>query len=303
MHARKTRQRKKEHMANLQQRAEELKREQVRLRQIINEQNTATILLVMFGQNSSSPSNTKDTSSENDTPMSSINGGDESILNEEPVSNEVDALLRRPVSEIPDATKVPDLPALVYPIGRMPGEMGVAPPPPPILPDDGIDYELLSKDRTKCSPEELDLIRKERNRMHAKRTRDRKRLFMEEMETIIKTLESENRILAEHHQSLKRKKGRHTFPPCSISTSSTVVSSTGASLCGDNEHDKEHHSACESTVSQTLCDSTQPPNKKQCIGVTQRGNERKVSDVDAVGLKFEPSTASSSNSIIRASLV
>ena len=44
------------------------------------------------------------------------------------------------------------------------------------FPDDGIDYALLSRDRNKCTQAELDQIRRERNRMHAKRTRDRKKV-------------------------------------------------------------------------------------------------------------------------------
>merc|ERR1712232_867626 len=71
-------------------------------------------------------------------------------------------------------------------------------------PDDGIDYELLGKDRSKCTPEELDQIRRERNRMHAKRTRDRKRLFMEEMAEMCKVLEDENHLLQQHLNELNR---------------------------------------------------------------------------------------------------
>merc|ERR1712232_257526 len=71
------------------------------------------------------------------------------------------------------------------------------------FPDDGIDYDLLRKDRSTCTPAELDKIRRERNRMHAKRTRDRKRIFMEEMEDMIKELEGENALLQNHMTSLK----------------------------------------------------------------------------------------------------
>ena len=39
----------------------------------------------------------------------------------------------------------------------------------------GIDYVLLSKDRSTCTPEELDRIRRERNRLHARKSRERKR--------------------------------------------------------------------------------------------------------------------------------
>lgn len=88
MHARKTRQRKKEHMHVLQDRVAELKREQLRLRQVINEKATASILLGMFGK---------------------------AAVQDEPSSEdpEVDALMKRPVEEIPDASKIPELPALI----------------------------------------------------------------------------------------------------------------------------------------------------------------------------------------------
>lgn len=214
MHARKTRQRKKEHMANLQNRAGELKQEQIRLRQAINEQNTASILLVMFGRNGSSGC----------TPApSSISQEKE----EGSGSTRVEELLRRPVGDIPDSSKISDLPALVYPSSAASGEkMNME------NPDDGIDYELLSKDRTKCTPDELDRIRKERNRMHAKRTRDRKRIYMEEMEGIMKTLEDENKLLLDHHhklvEELNVQKGVRVNPV-------SADSSTGASLCGDDE--------------------------------------------------------------------
>jgi hypothetical protein len=73
---------------------------------------------------------------------------------------------------------------------------------PEELQEDGIDYALLGKDRSACSPAELDQIRRERNRMHAKRTRDRKRIFMEEMEVMIKELEDENMLLQAHMNKL-----------------------------------------------------------------------------------------------------
>ena len=41
--------------------------------------------------------------------------------------------------------------------------------------DDAIDYDLLSKDRGQCTPAELDQIRRERNRLHSRRSRERKR--------------------------------------------------------------------------------------------------------------------------------
>lgn len=170
IHARKTRQRKKEQMQNLQSRADELKGDQLRLRQIINEKNTANILLGLF----------KSAEEEQDT--------------EDP---RVEQLLRRPIQDIPDASQVPELPALILP-GQHASKKIKTAMNGNELPSDGIDYDLLGKDRSKCTPEELDRIRRERNRMHAKRTRDRKRLFTEQMSEICRQLGEENQILTQH---------------------------------------------------------------------------------------------------------
>lgn len=178
MHARKTRQRKKEHIQSLQNRAETLKEEQLSLRQVINEKNTASILVGLFA-----------TDEKKETKVDPL----------------IEELLRRPASDIPDAYKVTELPALHLP-GQRKGKSSGSnvevttdlTRPQHELPDDGIDYALLSKDRSQCTPAELDKIRRERNRMHAKRTRDRKRIFMEEMEGIIKKLEEENELLRDH---------------------------------------------------------------------------------------------------------
>jgi hypothetical protein len=190
MHARKTRQRKKLAMQSLQHSLDELKEEQIRLLQAINEKNTANILVGLFSRR-----------------------GSDGIA-EDP---NVEMLLRRSPEEIPDASKIPELPALILPghhnnskKAKITGAWSSSDneadddtfPQHLALPDDGIDYQLLGKDRSKCTPEELDQIRRERNRMHAKRTRDRKRLLMEEMEKIIKKLEDENQLLQNHFESL-----------------------------------------------------------------------------------------------------
>mmetsp|Transcript_925 Transcript_925/g.1272 ORF Transcript_925/g.1272 Transcript_925/m.1272 type:complete len:332 (-) Transcript_925:486-1481(-) len=180
MHARKTRQRKKEHMQNLQSTANDLKENQLKLRQIINEKTTANILVGLFSKPTSS--------SENDP--------------------KVEELLGRPVQEIPDPSKIPELPALILP-GQHNSKKNKA-LSEQNFPDDGIDYELLGKDRSKCTPAELDQIRRERNRMHAKRTRDRKRIFMEEMEEMIKRLEEENQLLTDH---IAKFDGEHGVSP------------------------------------------------------------------------------------------
>jgi hypothetical protein len=43
---------------------------------------------------------------------------------------------------------------------------------------------ILSKDKATCSTSELEMIRRERNRMHAKKTRLRKKKMIQEMETV-----------------------------------------------------------------------------------------------------------------------
>lgn len=58
-----------------------------------------------------------------------------------------------------------------------------------ILADDeelDVDVELLARDRSSCTSRELELIRRERNRMHAKRTRMRKKKMLQEMESVRK---------------------------------------------------------------------------------------------------------------------
>jgi len=207
MHARKTRQRKKEHMQQLQNRADELKLEQIRLKQCINEKNTANILVGLFqtGEDSAAADGSDDT---------------ETAVSMDP---QVEVLLKRPTEEIPDASKIPELPALILPgqhtkrkssssnDGASEDNTPTAAAPvadeegvtiPECEQEDGIDYVLLGKDRGSCTPAELDQIRRERNRMHAKRTRDRKRIFMEEMETMIKQLEDENALLQGHMDKL-----------------------------------------------------------------------------------------------------
>lgn len=183
IHARKTRLRKKEHMQGLQQRADELKQQQLRLKQIIDEKSTATILV---GFATSNADESEDGSKEDPR---------------------VEKLLRRPVDEIPDSTKIPELPALILP-GQHASKKAKAESAAQTrqflddVSNDGFDLVLLAKDRSKCTPEELDQIRRERNRMHAKRTRDRKRLFMEEMGEICRQLEEENDLLRRHLKSI-----------------------------------------------------------------------------------------------------
>lgn len=176
-------------MQKLQNRADELKLEQIRLKQAISEKNTASILVGLF-QTGEGDGNT-----EGSGPVE--------------IDPKVEVLLKRSTEDIPDASKIPELPALILPgqhSGKkksISGEEGNGDMPvEEEQQEDGIDYTLLGKERSSCTPAELDQIRRERNRMHAKRTRDRKRIFMEEMENMIKRLEDENSLLQGHMDKL-----------------------------------------------------------------------------------------------------
>jgi len=202
MHARKTRQRKKEHMNQLENRVQSLKQRQMSLKLLIKEKNTANILLGMFSRPALKGSTGGFNGSNSNSNATGQNTSSMSASTPAQIDPKLDELLKRDTADIPDSSKIPDLPALILPghhNKRRKLESGSAcTNVKQEYPNDGIDYELLGKDRTSCTPEELDKIRKERNRMHAKRTRDRKRIFMEEMQKIIKQLETENEILEQH---------------------------------------------------------------------------------------------------------
>lgn len=207
IHAQKTRLRKKEQMQVLQAKAAALKEEQVRLKQTINEKNTATILVRLFAEGSSS---------------------DAACRDEDPL---VEELLRRPLEKIPDATTIPELPALILPGQHASKKMKANMQQQPLdvcsssdLSLDGIDYELLGRNRSLCTPGELDLIRRERNRMHAKRTRDRKRIFTEKLAELCRELEDDNILL---HLHLKKIDPDYEYEPPMSSTS--LPSSTQSS--------------------------------------------------------------------------
>jgi len=179
-------------MQKLQNRVDELKVEHIRLTQAINEKNTASILVGLF---------------------QTVDGDGKESNGKGLISDpKVEMLLKRSSGDIPDASKIPDLPALILP-GQHNGKRKSTDREgdcdresltnaPEEIQEDGIDYALLGKDRSSCSPAELDQIRRERNRMHAKRTRDRKRIFMKEMEVMIKQFEDENSLLQCHMNKL-----------------------------------------------------------------------------------------------------
>mmetsp|Transcript_373 Transcript_373/g.530 ORF Transcript_373/g.530 Transcript_373/m.530 type:complete len:345 (-) Transcript_373:1494-2528(-) len=203
IHARKTRQRKKAHMQCLEKTVNELKEDQVSLKLQIKEKNTAQILIGMFSRKPD-----LDNLSANTDP-------------------DVEELLKRKTEDIPDVSSLPDLPALILPGNHskkrnLGGQLPVTENAMQEYPNDGINYELLGKDRSACTSIELDEIRKERNRMHAKRTRDRKRLFTEGMSKIIKSLEDENKLLQNHLAQISS--GSHGSNTDSASSGQTTPS-------------------------------------------------------------------------------
>lgn len=204
VHAQRTRQRKKEQMLHLQEKANVLKAEQLKLRQAINEQNTANILVGIFAHNSTS--------------------GNALISPCE--DSKVEDLLKRSVDDIPDASKIPGLQKLSLP--RLQGSRDTN-YKQELIGLEGIDFKLLERDRSECTMEQLDKIRRERNRMHAKRTRDRKRLFIENLGEILTTLEAENNILKKYLLKIDPENG---FFSNFSNNEYAIVSSADSSCCG-----------------------------------------------------------------------
>lgn len=279
VHARKTRQRKKEQMLTLQTRADELKKEQVRLKQSINEKNTASILVGLFAT-----AGEKDVSQQAEDPR-------------------VEQLLRRSAEEIPDASKIPELQPLILPgqhnSKKIKAADALANQSEDLPPDDGIDYQLLGKDRSKCTPEELDKIRRERNRMHAKRTRDRKRLFMEEMSDMCKQLEEENMVLRNHLNRLDGDPG--ALLPVTLQGHNQATDGEGSGavsvdqlktlieVAGSFENNKSNAmkgilslSSVASSVATAVSASSESNNSSDNEGMQQPSKRRRLADETSV---------------------
>jgi len=264
VHAQKTRQRKKEQMLTLKTRAAELKDEQIRLKQMINEKATATILVHLFAEGSS-PDQV------------------EYCNIEDPA---VEELLRRDPLEIPDASHIQDLPALILPgqhASKKINKSNYTQPLPVIsgiggggVPScDDIDYELLGRDRSQCSPDELDRIRRERNRMHAKRTRDRKRIYTEKLSELCHQLEDENILLHEHAKKIDP---NYEYTPVERTTTMTTTTAApsfqGSTTSNNHKFDNQIATLLEAAERElheisdaaSACGSEeQPPRKKQRV--------------------------------------
>jgi len=207
MHARKTRQRKKLQIRMLRNKVEELEEEQRRLRQALNDRKTANILLAMSASPYGCNTQLIDIEALNDDDISlnatastttaygdsnSIEFGSENRSDDEgdlsdsshdsDEGNDVDENDRLHCrKDLSDRTVISK--------SELQTEADLA-------------LKLLGKEKDMCSAQELELIRRERNRMHAKKTRDKKKMYVTETEVTISRLELENRQLRESIQKL-----------------------------------------------------------------------------------------------------
>mmetsp|Transcript_34201 Transcript_34201/g.45214 ORF Transcript_34201/g.45214 Transcript_34201/m.45214 type:complete len:423 (-) Transcript_34201:173-1441(-) len=208
MHARKTRQRKKMQIRMLRSKVEELEEDQRRLKQALNDRKTANILLAMSASPDGCNTQLIDIEVLNDDDLSlnattstttygdsnSIEFGSEHRSEDEgdfSDSSRYSDELHRGTSETVDSST----------IRCEKGERGSS-TGGELQSESDLALKLLNKDKDFCTPQELELIRRERNRMHAKKTRDRKKLYLEETENTISRLEEENRKLRDSIQKL-----------------------------------------------------------------------------------------------------
>ena len=149
IHARHTRERKKEYFRSSEKRVEELKEQQFNLKQVISEQITTNFLIGV-----------------------SANTKQDKIV----IDPKVDKLLRREKKDI----GIPEVSILHLHQKQNTG------------------FRSLSKHRSYCTKAELIEIRRERQRIHARQTRDRKKIIIMQTQAMVKTLEQENALLTDH---------------------------------------------------------------------------------------------------------
>ena len=198
MHAKKTRQRKKIQMDAMQRRIGDLKGEFAALKQIVEERYTAHILIVMSG------------AMEKGDGMSFGGGG--GLSASEMTAHSMAEILGRELQDDErggaDGDGVDNDPASSCLALLSGGGDGASGDGVGLECGEDMDDEQPAKRvrrRGKYTPQERETIRRERNRMHAKRTRDRKKLFLEEAEQTIKRMEGENlrlRAFMGKHQML-----------------------------------------------------------------------------------------------------
>jgi len=179
-HARRTRLRKKAQLQCLQNKVKELENESRLLRQTLEECSIASILLGLSGNNK-----------DNDDDLLGIN----SCLtrtNKDRKFFTMNGKRKRFVSDEGDIGPQPMKLVIKGQTTLVGGGGGKA----HINWKTGV-YLDEHGDQQQLSPDELDTLRRERNRMHAKMTRDRKKLYISSVEKTIAELENENSNMRE----------------------------------------------------------------------------------------------------------
>mmetsp|Transcript_11962 Transcript_11962/g.34524 ORF Transcript_11962/g.34524 Transcript_11962/m.34524 type:complete len:740 (-) Transcript_11962:301-2520(-) len=206
IHAKKTRLRKKQKMELLLHRKQELVEEQMRLKETIKDREAAPILLVM----KNSPNGIfrgAATGSEAEYPegaqLTATNEGQEGKPDVEGAESGggggggdggSDSDTEASDDSLPSHAGAPacsEASSVTSTQTKTSSESG-ATPNGGGADESSLYLELLKKDRSTLTAAESDLIRRERNRLHAKRTRDRKKLQQEETQKEIARLEKEN---------------------------------------------------------------------------------------------------------------
>ena len=166
LHARNTREKKKVQIDLLHKRIEQLTDEKMKLINEKSEKSVADILMALSGA-----SNTDSNPDDIDKFSSKINDGSISSAREETMK--ILGKIRSQVSSL-------------------------------LVEESDIDKEAspkLPKDRSLCSASDLEKLRRERNRMHAKKTRLRKKKMLVEMERIASAIETDIRLLREERET------------------------------------------------------------------------------------------------------
>ena len=124
--------------------------------------------------------------------------------------------------------------------------------------DDGVERQL--------NPQEMDELRRERNRMHAKLTRNRRKMFMAEIKQTIDTLEAQNTEMRERvtratkrgqeiaspdFASLKRPRPNSPQERCTDSPSSSSMSFSSRSSCMSTNLSVDHTTSSMSRITRT----------------------------------------------------
>lgn len=178
-HARRTRLRKKAQLQSLQNRVKELENESRLLRQTLEECSIASILLLLSGNSKDSEDihgiNSCLTRANKDRKLFTMNGKRKRFYTDEGY-----------IGPQPMELVIKGQTTLV---GGGGGKAHINWKTGVFLDENGHQQQLSS--------DELDTLRRERNRMHAKMTRDRKKLYISSVEKTISELEAENKQMRE----------------------------------------------------------------------------------------------------------